>query len=57
VGGEKRILRNFKTCSRRNYNYNNQVKEDEMARACSTIREERNVHRLFVGKPEGKKPL
>jgi hypothetical protein len=32
------------------YNWNNQVKEDEMGRACST---ERNAYMVLVGKPEG----
>jgi hypothetical protein len=39
------------------YNKTGEVKEDEMDRACSTHGEERNVHRLFVGNPEGKRPL
>jgi hypothetical protein len=28
-----------------------------MGRACSTNAEKRNAYRIFVGKPEGKKPL
>jgi hypothetical protein len=28
-----------------------------MGRACSTNGEKRNAYRLFVGKPEGKRPL
>jgi hypothetical protein len=28
-----------------------------MGRACSTTGEKRNVYRIFVGKPEGKRPL
>jgi hypothetical protein len=35
---------------------NNQVKEDEIGRACSTNGEKRNAYRLLVGKPEGKRP-
>jgi hypothetical protein len=35
---------------------NNQVKEDEMGRVCRT-KEEKNMCRLLVGKPEGKRPL
>jgi hypothetical protein len=31
--------------------------KDEMCRACSTNGEKRNAYRIFVGKPEGKKPL
>jgi hypothetical protein len=34
-----------------------QVKEDEMGRACSTNGEKRNAYRILVGKPEGKRPL
>jgi hypothetical protein len=33
------------------YNYNYQVKEDEM------MREKRSAYRNLVGKPEGKRPL
>jgi hypothetical protein len=33
-----------------------QVKEDEMGRACSTNGAKRNAYRILVGKPEGKKP-
>jgi hypothetical protein len=39
------------------YNYNDQVKEDEMGRACSKNGEKRNLYRLLVGKSEGKRPL
>jgi hypothetical protein len=38
-------------------NKNDQVKEDEMGRACSTNRETKNAYRIMVGKPEGKRPL
>jgi hypothetical protein len=31
---------------------NDQVKEDEMGRACSTNEEKRNAYRIPVGKPE-----
>jgi hypothetical protein len=33
------------------------VKEDEMGRACSTNGERRNVYRILVGKPEGRRSL
>jgi hypothetical protein len=36
---------------------NDQVKEDEMGRACSTNGGKRNAYRILVGKPEGKKSL
>jgi transposase len=31
--------------------------EDYMGRACSTNGAKRNAYRIFVGKPEGKRPL
>jgi hypothetical protein len=34
-----------------------QVKEDEMGRACSTNGEKKNAYRILVGKPEGRRPL
>jgi hypothetical protein len=34
-----------------------QVKEDEMGRACSTNGEKRNAYRLLVGMPKGKTSL
>jgi hypothetical protein len=33
------------------------VKEDEMGRECSTYGAKRNASRIFVGTPEGKRPL
>jgi hypothetical protein len=36
-------MRSFITCT--------QVKEDEMDRACSTNRENRNAYRILMGKP------
>jgi hypothetical protein len=38
-------------------NQNNQVEEDEMGGPFSTNGEKRNVYRLMVGTPDGKKPL
>jgi hypothetical protein len=37
--------------------YNNQVKDDEMGRECSTNGSKRNAYMILVGKPEGKRPL
>jgi hypothetical protein len=34
-----------------------QVKEDEMGKACSTNGERRYAYRILVGKLEGKRPL
>jgi hypothetical protein len=39
------------------YNYNYQIKEDEMGRACSTNGEKRTAYRILVGNPEGNRPL
>jgi hypothetical protein len=36
---------------------NNQVKEDELGRTCSTNGGKRNAYRILVGNPEGKRPL
>jgi hypothetical protein len=38
-------------------NYNDQVKEDEMGRKCSTHGEKMNAYRALAGKLEGKRPL
>jgi hypothetical protein len=37
--------------------HNDQVKEDEMGRACSTTGVKRYVYRILVRKPEGKRPI
>jgi hypothetical protein len=37
--------------------HNDQVKDDDMGRACSTNGEKGNAYRLLVGKSEGKRPL
>jgi hypothetical protein len=50
-------MRSFITCTFAKYNYNYQVKEDEMGGACSTNGEKSNAYRILVGKPEGKRPL
>jgi hypothetical protein len=39
------------------YCSNDQVKEDDMGRACSTLGARRNAYKILVGKPEGKRPL
>jgi hypothetical protein len=36
---------------------NDQVRDDEMGRTCSTNGENKNAYRILVGKPEGKRPL
>jgi hypothetical protein len=33
------------------------VTEDKLGRACNTHGEKGNAYRVFVGKPEGKRPL
>jgi hypothetical protein len=39
------------------HNQNDQVKEDEMSRACNTNGAKRNAYRILVVKPEGKRIL
>jgi hypothetical protein len=39
------------------YNWNDQVKENEMGRVCSTNGAKRNAYRISVRKTEGKRPL
>jgi hypothetical protein len=39
------------------HNENDQVKEDEMGRACSRTGDKRNAYGILVGKPEGKRSL
>jgi hypothetical protein len=34
-----------------------EIEEDDMGWACITNEEKRNVCRLLIGKPEGKRPL
>jgi hypothetical protein len=47
-------MRSFITCT---HNYNDQVKEYEIGRACNTYGEKRNAYRFLMGKPEGKRSL
>jgi hypothetical protein len=54
VTGDWRKLHNAEL---HNYNLNDQVKEDEMGRACNTNRKKRNAYRILVGKPKVKRPL
>jgi hypothetical protein len=39
------------------YNQNDQVKKDEMGRANSAHRDKRNVYKILVENPDGKRPL
>jgi hypothetical protein len=39
------------------YNQNDQVKEDEMGKACNKHGEKASAYRILVGKFEGKLPL
>jgi len=48
-------MRNVMTCNR-NY-YGDQIKEDEMDRACSTHGRDENAYKIPDRKPESKRPL
>jgi hypothetical protein len=39
------------------YNWNDQVKQAEVGRACSTNGAKGNACRILVGKPQGRRPL
>jgi hypothetical protein len=39
------------------YYLGDQIKKNEMGRASSTYRGQEEVHRVLVGKPEGRRPL
>jgi len=39
------------------YYSGDQIKKNEMGWACSTYGERRDAYRVFVGKPEEKRPL
>jgi hypothetical protein len=39
------------------YNQNDQLKEDEVGKECSTHGEKRNSYRVLVRNPNGKSPL
>jgi hypothetical protein len=47
-------MRSYITCTITKYD---QVKQNEMDRACSTNRDKRNACRILVGKAEGNRPL
>jgi hypothetical protein len=47
-------MRNFITVPVTQSNLNDQVKEDEMGRACNIMGEMRNAYRILVGKREGR---
>jgi hypothetical protein len=50
---ENFILRSFVTCTPPKQNQKDQVREDEIGRACSMNGEKRNACRILVAKPEG----
>jgi len=57
--GEESIMMSFMILGLTKYQSGNEIKQDEMGRrdnmACKG--ENRNVCRIFEGKPEGKRPL
>jgi hypothetical protein len=50
-------MRDFITRTHHQEKWYDQVKDDEMDRACSTHGYERNVYRILAGKAEGERPL
>jgi hypothetical protein len=57
VTGGWRKLHNVELHNLYSFNYNDQFKEGEIGRACSTNEPKRNAYRTLVGKPERKSPL
>jgi hypothetical protein len=47
----------FVICNHPQISLGDQVKANEVGRACGTHRKERKMYRVLVGKPEGKRPL
>jgi hypothetical protein len=54
---EEFARRSFVTLAFSKCNWNDQIKEDKMGRARSTLGEKLSVCRILVGKPKGKRPL
>ena len=48
---------NIFTCILTQYSAGGKIETNEMSRACGAYGEDRGVHRVLVGKPEGKRPL
>jgi hypothetical protein len=56
--GEDYIVRSFITCTIHQILLcYNQIKEDEIGRACNGIIEKKTACKILVGRPEGKDPL
>jgi hypothetical protein len=51
-------LRSFRTCNLiLGYNQNDEIKDDEMTRACSMNGTKKIAYRILVGNQEGKRPI
>jgi hypothetical protein len=57
VTGDWRKLHNEELHNLYSSPSNDQVKEDQMGRACRTNDERRNAYRILVGKPQGRRLL
>ena len=54
--GENYIMRSLMICTAHPVLWGNKIERNEMGGACGTYGE-RGVHKVSVGKPEGKRPL
>jgi len=55
--GENCIMRNFIIGRFTKYCYDDHVKEDEIGRACRMHGRDKNMYKILIGRPEGKRPL
>ena len=55
--GENYIMKSLQICTLTQYCSSDKIEKNEMGRACITYVEKRGVHRVLVGKPDGRRPL